>query len=690
MPLLRWQPVDGAAFYRVQLDTRDAHVPGQIWDTYATSFIPPLDAYRSLGVDRWSWQVVACGAHIPDCPDWTPASARLRHFAITPRAIELKPTAATLEGEVTLEWEIPAPAPPAAGEPWEIIQQPAYIRLDVDTEPTFDSPGLQIATMRRGAARFASLPAGPVYWRVMLSDPPDAHGVVTDSFTYRFESEVVGPPNGTELQTPALVGWTPAPGAVAYRVEVDRNGWHPSIQGDEVSWTSALVGDDFVPGPMNWRITPIDAYGHRGSTTGGTIVVLPQNPILVEPLNGAQIPTVGAIFDWKGIDAAAGYRLQVSTDAGFSNIVETATTQRTRYVARVEYPSGPLWWRVRAESGYGQILGEVVGTSEIRTLTGVFVPLPPPDTASPIGTLSISGGAMFTKATTVTLSTAAIDAATGVAQVALSNDGTSWTTRPYAPTQSWTLPSTDGTRTVYAKWRDGAGNWSPVASDTIVLDTIAPTATTPSWRLVSGSTISLGRTTVRLGWTGSDATTGIGHYELAQSTDGGTWTSVSTSLTSASLDQLLAPGHTYRFRVRAIDQAGNVGSWIYGSTFRITAVSQSSSSVRYGGTWANSTSTTWWGGTARSSSTKGSTASFTFTGRSIAWVGLKAANRGKAYVYINGVLKATVDLYSATTLKQRLVWSASYSTSATRTITIRVLGTSGRPRVDVDGFLVGS
>jgi hypothetical protein len=67
-----------------------------------------------------------------------------------------------------------------------------------------------------------------------------------------------------------------------------------------------------------------------------------------------------------------------------------------------------------------------------------------------------------------------------------------------------------------------------------------------------------------------------------------------------------------------------------------------------------------------------------------------ASNRGKAQVYVNGVLKATIDLYSATTLKQRIVWSANYSTSATRTVTIKVLGTSGRPRVDVDGFIVGS
>jgi hypothetical protein len=191
-------------------------------------------------------------------------------------------------------------------------------------------------------------------------------------------------------------------------------------------------------------------------------------------------------------------------------------------------------------------------------------------------------------------------------------------------------------------------------------------------------------------WSAKDTGgSGVARYELSRSRNGGAWAVVSVSLHSASSLVTVTPGATYRFRIRAIDRAGNVGGWAYGATFRVTAVSQASASVHYRGTWSTSTSSTWWGGTAKSSSKAGSTVSYTFTGRSIAWVGLKAASRGKAYVYINGVLKATVDLYSATTLKQRIVWSASYSTLATRTITIKVLGTTHRPRVDIDGFLVG-
>jgi hypothetical protein len=222
------------------------------------------------------------------------------------------------------------------------------------------------------------------------------------------------------------------------------------------------------------------------------------------------------------------------------------------------------------------------------------------------------------------------------------------------------------------------------------LDTTPPTATAPTWRLVNGSAISGGRTTVRLAWTGSDATSGVARYELAQSTDGGGWASVSTSLASTSLDRALAHGHSYRFRVRAADVAGNLGAWMTGPAFRLTHYGESSASVKYSGTWSTSTSSVYWGGKAKASSQAGAKASLTFTGRSVELVSRKGPARGKAQIYVNGVLKATIDLYAASYQNQRVVWTGSWSSSATRTITVRVAGTSGRPRVDLDAFVVVS
>ena len=276
----------------------------------------------------------------------------------------------------------------------------------------------------------------------------------------------------------------------------------------------------------------------------------------------------------------------------------------------------------------------------------------------------------------------------GVNWVALSNDAVTWTEMPYFETVPWTLEPGDGVRTVFVKWRDQAGNWSEVASASVTVDTGTGLVTTPQAGVLS-SNLETGLVPTKLGWSGG---TGAGpvSFRVEKSKDGGAYALVKDGVGSTSLTSSLSPGHSYRFRVRAVGQASDAGQWSYGTTFKLTAVSQASSAVRYRGAWTGSSGSKWWGGSVKSSSSKGSTASYTFTGKKIAWVSLKAANRGKAQVYVNGVLKATVDLYSKTTQQQRIVWSANYPTSAKRTITIKVLGTSGRPRVDVDGFIVGS
>ena len=77
------------------------------------------------------------------------------------------------------------------------------------------------------------------------------------------------------------------------------------------------------------------------------------------------------------------------------------------------------------------------------------------------------------------------------------------------------------------------------------------------------------------------------------------------------------------------------------------------------------------------------------TGRSIALVTTKAPTRGTVKVYVNGTYVATVDLYATTTKYRALAWQKTWSTSGTRTVKLVVVGTSGRPRVDLDAFAVG-
>lgn len=99
------------------------------------------------------------------------------------------------------------------------------------------------------------------------------------------------------------------------------------------------------------------------------------------------------------------------------------------------------------------------------------------DTTPPTGSIKINNDSQYTKSTTVTLNLLAQDEAggSGLSQMQFSNDDTSWSApEAYSTTKSWTLPTGDGAKTVYVKYKDAAGNWSPAYSDTIALDTTAP------------------------------------------------------------------------------------------------------------------------------------------------------------------------------------------------------------------------
>ena len=103
--------------------------------------------------------------------------------------------------------------------------------------------------------------------------------------------------------------------------------------------------------------------------------------------------------------------------------------------------------------------------------------------------------------------------------------------------------------------------------------------------------------------------------------------------------------------------------------------------------WTTSSTGTAWG-TTRYAKTKAATAVYNFTGTDVAWVSSRGPKRGKAKVYIDGVLRTTVDLKSTTAKSSVIVFAADGLAAGPHTIKIYVKGTAGRPRVDVDGFIV--
>lgn len=100
------------------------------------------------------------------------------------------------------------------------------------------------------------------------------------------------------------------------------------------------------------------------------------------------------------------------------------------------------------------------------------------DSMAPTGTVLIKGtenSDTWTNKTGVTLNLTCDGTGSDCSQVCLSNTPTCSTWTKYADTKSWTLTRGNGTKTVFATFRDKAGNSSTQNSDTILLDATPPT-----------------------------------------------------------------------------------------------------------------------------------------------------------------------------------------------------------------------
>ena len=78
-----------------------------------------------------------------------------------------------------------------------------------------------------------------------------------------------------------------------------------------------------------------------------------------------------------------------------------------------------------------------------------------------------------------------------------------------------------------------------------------------------------------------------------------------------------------------------------------------------------------------------------FTGHNIGIVAPKSLYRGKAYVYIDGVLAATISLKSSTSMTRRFVFSRYFPDGGTHTIRIVPTGTGAHPLIRIDALVVG-
>ena len=166
-----------------------------------------------------------------------------------------------------------------------------------------------------------------------------------------------------------------------------------------------------------------------------------------------------------------------------------------------------------------------------------------------------------------------------------------------------------------------------------------PTAQSPVTSLISGET--LGRTTlkVRVSWpAATDPSSAIAGYEVQRSTNGGAWHStISTPVGAPWPTYTLDLDTVYKFRVRAVDAAGNWSPWVEAvGTSRIHAFDDRSSSVTKSPSWRPSSSAGAYLSTLSGSRSAGARINLNFTGHAVALVTPRTPHLGKVKVYIDG------------------------------------------------------
>jgi hypothetical protein len=171
--------------------------------------------------------------------------------------------------------------------------------------------------------------------------------------------------------------WDPVPGAQTYlvRIAADR-AFTNEVQRYVVAGTSLTpresLPDNATDKSYYWFVQP--CTGALATSPTGCVAVDQAtleanahafrklaNPVtLASPASGGSVTDVVA-FTWDDpwltqpeATGARNYRVQVATDAAFTNVIDTATVDQKQFMAVGKtYPDGTYYWRVQAQDGSG-------------------------------------------------------------------------------------------------------------------------------------------------------------------------------------------------------------------------------------------------------------------------------------------------------------------------------------------------
>ena len=220
--------------------------------------------------------------------------------------------------------------------------------------------------------------------------------------------------------------------------------------------------------------------------------------------------------------------------------------------------------------------------------------------------------------------------------------------------------------------------------------TLARTPTAPPASLSVGLTdqtrASLTGVAVDVAWSAPGGKPIGAGATLQTGVDAANLRTVANSRGTSRVVQTVQTGRDIRYRVDVTPSTRTVSSSAI-VAFRLRMVDDRDAAITYSGTWADAGYPGYLRSSAQYSVVGGSSATFSFTGLSVAWIGPVGPGRGRATVSVDGGAASTVSLADRLFQPRRVVFTRSWAESGEHVIRI-TLASGSRGTVGIDSFAV--
>lgn len=347
-PAFRWQSVENAAQYRIQVDDSPAFDSPQYDELLA---ITSIDSIRALDQGVYYWRVQAenaFGAPGEWSNPWT--------FIISiPPGVPtlLMPENGVIESSTTTPvYE------------WSRVTAAASYQIQVNAVENFSSPGYDEIVTGNNHRPPMDLDQGIYYWRVRAFNEYDTPG--DWSSPERFAISI--PPEAPTLVVPArdvildstnrpAFSWQGVSNATQYQIQVDDSS---SFNSPEYQSTDSNIGhtsrQGLSQGVYSWRVRAFNEYdtpGDWSSTWQFTVSIPPDAPVLVNPENGDRaFAGRNVAFEWQEVSNVVRYQVQVDNNSSFRSPEKDTTLPGDDLLARFSLSTDTYSWRVRAINRY--------------------------------------------------------------------------------------------------------------------------------------------------------------------------------------------------------------------------------------------------------------------------------------------------------------------------------------------------